>query len=136
MQCQVHKTGILKDPIDCEKNCSKAFTLTKADKVSVESENEQFCPGFDENNCKFVYVYNDLNEQNILIRAQTELECETQVLLYGVIIGVIATIVLVGLGTLLIWKLLTTIHDRREFAAFEKSRAAAKWIDVNRKYII
>lgn len=37
---------------------------------------------------------------------------------------------LIGLATLLIWKLLITIHDRREFAKFEEERARAKWDTV------
>lgn len=44
--------------------------------------------------------------------------------------GVIGAIVLIGLALLLMWKLLTTIHDRREFAKFEKERMMAKWETV------
>lgn len=39
-------------------------------------------------------------------------------------------ILLIGLATLLIWKLLITIHDRKEFAKFEEERARAKWDTV------
>lgn len=46
-------------------------------------------------------------------------------------LGVIAAIVLMGLAILLLWKLLTTIHDRREFAKFEKERMMAKWDTVS-----
>lgn len=52
----------------------------------------------------------------------------------GIILGVIAAIVLIGLALLLLWKMVTTIHDRREFARFEKERMMAKWdtvIDFN-----
>lgn len=48
----------------------------------------------------------------------------------GIVLGVIAAIVLIGLALLLLWKLLTTIHDRREFARFEKERMMAKWETV------
>jgi hypothetical protein len=40
-------------------------------------------------------------------------------------------ILLIGLATLLIWKLLITIHDRKEFAKFEEERARAKWDTVS-----
>ena len=36
-------------------------------------------------------------------------------------------VLLVGLAALIIWKILTTIHDRLEYKQFEKERAAAKW---------
>ena len=32
-----------------------------------------------------------------------------------------------GLALILMWKVFTTIHDRREFARFEKERMLAKW---------
>lgn len=45
--------------------------------------------------------------------------------------GVVAGIVLIGLALLLIWKLLMIIHDRREFARFEKEKMNAKWDTVS-----
>jgi hypothetical protein len=47
---------------------------------------------------------------------------------------VIGGIVLFGLLLLLIWKIVTSIHDRREYAKFEKERAMSKWDRV--RYII
>lgn len=49
----------------------------------------------------------------------------------GIILGVIGAIVLIGMALLLLWKLLTTINDRREFAKFEKERMIAKWDTVS-----
>jgi len=53
--------------------------------------------------------------------------CTKPVNVLAVILGVIGGIILIGLILLLIWKLLVTIHDRREFARFEKERANARW---------
>lgn len=47
-----------------------------------------------------------------------------------VLLSVMGAILLIGLATLLIWKLLITIHDRKEFAKFEEERARAKWDTV------
>uniref|UniRef100_A0A673BXP7 Integrin beta n=1 Tax=Sphaeramia orbicularis TaxID=375764 RepID=A0A673BXP7_9TELE len=47
-----------------------------------------------------------------------------------IVAGVVAGIVLIGLALLLIWKLLMIIHDRREFAKFEKEKMNAKWDTV------
>lgn len=52
-----------------------------------------------------------------------------------VLAAVASAILLLGLAALLIWKLLITIHDRREFAKFEEERAKAKWDTVRRKLI-
>lgn len=58
-----------------------------------------------------------------------------QVYVPGIVLGVIAAIVLIGMAILLLWKLLTTIHDRREFARFEKEKMMAKWDTVSKMYI-
>ena len=50
--------------------------------------------------------------------------------------GVIGAIVLIGLAFLLLWKLFTTIHDRREFARFEKERMMAKWETVSNFHLL
>lgn len=47
-----------------------------------------------------------------------------------VLLSVMGAILLVGLAILLVWKLLITIHDRREFARFEEEKARAKWDTV------
>ena len=43
----------------------------------------------------------------------------------------IGAIVAIGLALILMWKVFTTIHDRREFARFEKERMMAKWDTVS-----
>lgn len=48
-----------------------------------------------------------------------------------VLLSVAGAILFLGLAALLIWKLLITIHDRREFAKFEEERARAKWDTVS-----
>ncbi|KAK9738722.1 Integrin beta cytoplasmic domain [Popillia japonica] len=65
--------------------------------------------------------------KKIRVKVQKYRECPPAVILTGIIFGVIAAIVLMGLAILLLWKLLTTIHDRREFAKFEKERMMARW---------
>ncbi|XP_012497634.1 PREDICTED: integrin beta-1 [Propithecus coquereli] len=54
-------------------------------------------------------------------------ECPTGPDIIPIVAGVVAGIVLIGLALLLIWKLLMIIHDRREFAKFEKEKMNAKW---------
>ena len=49
----------------------------------------------------------------------------------GIVLGVIGAIVAIGLVLILMWKFFTTIHDKREFARFEKERRLAKWDTVS-----
>lgn len=48
-------------------------------------------------------------------------------LFLAIVASVIGSIVLAGLIMLIIWKVVTTIHDRKEFAKFEKERMNPKW---------
>jgi len=58
-------------------------------------------------------------------------ECPTEVNILYIILGVVVGIVVVGLALLLIWKLFTTISDRRELARFESETKEAKWDTVS-----
>ena len=48
----------------------------------------------------------------------------------GIIVGVVAAIVAMGMVFIMLWKVLTTIHDRREYAKFEEERMKARWDTV------
>ncbi|KAH8420291.1 hypothetical protein KR009_008821 [Drosophila setifemur] len=125
VQCQMYHTGVLKDVDDCARNCT-AFTPVGVEKVVIdEHKDEQICTFFDEDDCRFEFKYSEQGE--LIVHAQEEKECPPKIFMLGIVLGVIAAIVLVGLAILLLWKLLTTIHDRREFARFEKERMNAKW---------
>lgn len=133
VQCQQYKTGPLsEEPGLCARNCSKIFTPISVEKVEVnEDKDDHLCTFYDENECRFQFVYNDREEEHVVVRAQQEPDCPPKVFMLGIILGVIAFIVLIGLAILLLWKLLTTIHDRREFARFEKERMMARWDTVS-----
>ncbi|CAH1118909.1 unnamed protein product [Phaedon cochleariae] len=126
VQCQQYKTGPWKKPEDCRANCTK-FVPIPVEEVTANEETEVLCAYYDEDECRFTYVYYFDNENKIQIRAQQERECPDKVYVPGIVLGVIAAIVLIGMAILLLWKLLTTIHDRREFARFEKEKMMAKW---------
>ena len=48
--------------------------------------------------------------------------------------GLIGAIVLAGIVMLVIWKIATSIHDRREFAKFENERQAAMFDAVSDRF--
>jgi protocadherin alpha len=127
----MYKKGPLKDEADCSANCT-LFTPISVESVEYdEDKDEHLCTFYDEDDCRYRFVYNETVEKDrkvtVHVRAQQTPECPPKVFLLGIVLGVIAAIVLIGLAMLLLWKLLTTIHDRREFARFEKERMMAKW---------
>lgn len=127
VQCQMYKTGPL-DEEACAKNCTK-FTPIGVEKVEAKEENEEvLCSLFyDEDDCSFAYLYYFDEQNRVVVKAQQERKCPPKVFLLGIVLGVMAAIVLIGLAILLLWKLFTTIKDKREFAKFEKERQMAKW---------
>lgn len=134
VRCQMYKTGPLKKEIDCSTNCT-AFLTKGVKKIEMdEQKDESICVFYDdENDCKFAYKYSE-DKDVIKVYAQLKQECPPKIFVLEIVLGVIATIVFVGLGTLLLWKLLTTIHDRREFAKFEKERLNAQWNAVSSNF--
>ena len=54
-------------------------------------------------------------------------ECGTAPNATTILLAVVGSILLIGIALLAIWKLLVTIHDRREFAKFQSERSRARY---------
>ncbi|XP_049775853.1 integrin beta-PS-like [Schistocerca cancellata] len=137
----------LKECVECEaytkkdcQNCTIGLTVILQDTVTEDSvqneENTGFCRFPDENDCTFSFVYRKVKGANMYdVIAEKEKRC-SNVNILGVILGVIGSIVFIGLLTLIIWKIVTSIHDEREYSKFEKERAQAKFSrDDNPLYV-
>ncbi|KAL0268505.1 UNVERIFIED_CONTAM: hypothetical protein PYX00_010424 [Menopon gallinae] len=125
VQCLVYRKGPL-TPDECATNCSFIPMTAKVIEANEEKD-ESVCAYYDEDECRFSFVYGYDEQGKVYVRAQEERDCPAEVYILGIVLGVIGAIVLLGLALLLLWKLITTIHDRREFAKFEKERLNAKW---------
>ena len=135
VQCRAFNKGEKKDT--CAQECSH-FNITKVenrDKLPQPGQVDPLshCKEKDVDDCWFYFTYsvNGNNEATVLI-VETP-ECPTGPDIIPIVAGVVAGIVLIGLALLLIWKLLMIIHDRREFAKFEKEKMNAKWDTVSWK---
>ncbi|CAB1340774.1 unnamed protein product [Coregonus sp. 'balchen'] len=124
VQCRAFGTGEKKDT--CKRDCSYFNLIKVKDRDKLPQPGQAFplmhCKERDANDCWFYYTY-----------AVNKTEKEVHVVetlgpdIIPIVAGVVAGIVLIGLTLLLIWKLLMIIHDRREFAKFEKEKMNAKW---------
>uniref|UniRef100_A0A8D3BXG2 Integrin beta n=1 Tax=Scophthalmus maximus TaxID=52904 RepID=A0A8D3BXG2_SCOMX len=103
VQCRAFGTGEKKDT--CERDCSYFNLIKVKDRDKLPQPNDASYP---------VMHY-----------------CPAGPDIIPIVAGVVAGIVLIGLALLLIWKLLMIIHDRREFAKFEKEKMNAKWDTVS-----
>ncbi|XP_013393648.1 integrin beta-PS isoform X1 [Lingula anatina] len=125
VQCTAFNSGEY-SPEYCKANCTNIEMVPDVQKYS--DEKIKFCQFKDDDDCEFYYNYEYVgNKKNIYIKVQQTKACPAQANVLAIVLGVIAGIVAIGLAILLIWKILTTINDRREFAKFEKEREQAKW---------
>uniref|UniRef100_A0A8C1YNU3 Integrin beta n=1 Tax=Cyprinus carpio TaxID=7962 RepID=A0A8C1YNU3_CYPCA len=128
VQCRAFGTGEKKDT--CERDCSYFNLIKVKDRDKLPQPVQAFplmhCKERDANDCWFYYTYAVNNTEKEVHVVET-LECPAGPDIIPIVAGVVTGIVLIGLALLLIWKLLMIIHDRREFAKFEKEKMNAKW---------
>lgn len=143
-ECITGKCSVFRDCVQCKhfsmgKLSSDECLQCNITSMSLDNLDSQvsigarLCTFVDEEGCyfNFTYRYTDIDPETGIpgydIYVQERRECPEPPPVLGIVFGLVAAIVAIGLLTLLIWKLLTTIHDRREYAKFEKERDAAKW---------
>lgn len=73
------------------------------------------------------FTYSELTSGKTNITVLKEPECGTAPDAVMILLAVVGSIVLLGIVLLGIWKLLVTIHDRREFARFQSERTRARY---------
>ncbi|XP_007552145.1 PREDICTED: integrin beta-1-like [Poecilia mexicana] len=129
VECLTFQTGVKKDV--CKDECKNIHLIPVRDQGELPQPNDQsfprvICKERDENDCSFYFsfaVRNNTNEVYVVDKP----ECPSSPDIIPIVAGVVAGIVMIGLALLLIWKLLMIIHDRREFAKFEKEKMNAIW---------
>lgn len=134
VRCRAYQTGPLKSE-ECaadspDSKCDMPIYVTEDFHLGTDA-NEVGCLFVDEDDgCRFQFKYSteEVNGRSIItVIAERTKDCPKPVNILAIVVGVIVGIVLIGLALLLIWRLLTSIHDRREFAKFEKDKLMAKW---------
>uniref|UniRef100_A0A8C6P9G3 Integrin beta n=1 Tax=Nothobranchius furzeri TaxID=105023 RepID=A0A8C6P9G3_NOTFU len=130
VECKAFGTGEKKDT--CQQECSdfNLIEVKSRDKLPQPHETPypvMHCKERDANDCWFYYTYAVKNKTEKVVHVVEKPECPTGPDIVPIVIGVVVGIVLIGLALLFIWKLLMIIHDRREFAKFEKEKMNAKW---------
>lgn len=128
-----YRTGPLVQNGTC--NCN--YQIRAVDVVKEDPENDykldtHYCRTDGDGGCffafKYEYVGKDKNKDNIIkILVQKKPECPVPIDVFGVSMRVAISVILAGLLIIIIWKIATMIHDKREFEKFERERALAKW---------
>ncbi|EZA50855.1 Integrin beta-PS [Ooceraea biroi] len=134
VECTVHKTGPYANNGKCV--CVheiETVDVVEEDPVKDEQTGARICRTPGDAGCTFVFKYQYHREGTggdikiFKIQAEKEKTCPKPINVFGVALGVVVSTVIIGFLILLIWKIVTMIHDRREYVRFEKERALAKW---------
>uniref|UniRef100_A0A8C8DPE5 Integrin beta n=1 Tax=Oryzias sinensis TaxID=183150 RepID=A0A8C8DPE5_9TELE len=125
VECQHFKRGQYTEDGSCNRICKNEIRVV--DELVKRDENAVNCSYKDENDCVVHFQYFEDFSGKSILSVVKEPECPQGPDILVVLSAVAGAILLLGLVGLLIWKLLITIHDRREFAKFEEERAKAKW---------
>ncbi|XP_074658572.1 integrin beta pat-3-like [Tubulanus polymorphus] len=122
VQCIGFGTGPISGK-ECKQNCTNIEMVDKAQ----ASENQKICQYVDDDDCTFYFTYEYDEFGNVQVKAQRTKKCPEAVNVLAIVLGVIGGIVAIGLVLLLIWRLLATLHDRRECAKLQNDGANPKW---------
>ncbi|KAM5157108.1 integrin beta-1 [Mantella aurantiaca] len=128
VQCRAFNKGEKK--AGCDSQCQFNLTIVDSrDKLPQPGQEDALthCKEKDVDDCWFYYTYSVNSNSEVHVHVVKDPECPNGPEIVPIVAGVVAGIVLIGLALLLIWKLLMIIHDRREFAKFEKEKMNAKW---------
>lgn len=125
VECKHFQRGRLLEDESCARICRDEIRLV--DDLVLHDKNAVNCTYKDENDCVQRFQYYEDNSGKSILSVVKEPDCPKGPDILVVLLFVAGAILILGLVALLIWKLLVTIHDRREFAKFEEERAQAKW---------
>ncbi|CAH2304987.1 integrin beta-5 [Pelobates cultripes] len=141
IECRLYQTGRLADNQTCHKLCKDEIVMV--DELDEENLNEGGVPTNEgvhadkpeailciyktENDCVMRFTYSEEASGKSVLTALKEPECATAPNVLMVLLAVVGSILLIGLVLLAVWKLLVTIHDRREFARFQSERTRARY---------
>ncbi|XP_043089691.1 integrin beta-3a isoform X2 [Puntigrus tetrazona] len=126
VECKHYQRGDLKN---CNHVCRDE--IVPVDELVFHEKNSVNCSYKDEDDCiqNFQY-YEDASGKSFLYVVK-EPECPEGADVLVVVLSIVGAVLLLGLAALLVWKLLVTLHDHREFAKFEEEKARAKWEAAN-----
>ncbi|CAG02646.1 unnamed protein product, partial [Tetraodon nigroviridis] len=126
VECKHFKRGKLFEGSTCSRICKDEIVLVD-ELAGSEVTNAVNCSYKDEDDCVQRFQYYEEASGKSILYVVKEPDCPKGPDILVVLLSVAGAILFLGLAALLIWKLLITIHDRREFAKFEEERARAKW---------
>ncbi|MEQ2316817.1 Integrin beta-5 [Ameca splendens] len=108
-------------------SCQPIYCFVPASSEKKEEDGAVLCLYKTDNDCVMKFTYSEHASGRSILTALKEPECSSGPNAFTVLLAVVGTILLVGVVLLATWKLVITIHDRREFARFQSARIRARY---------
>jgi len=117
VHCLVHRKG---QGQQCT-NCTIVPIVLHSLDAQVAA-GSKFCSFTDtESGCDFAFTYEyRASTRDYAVFARKDQQCPEKLDVVQVVLGSVGAVVALGLLTLILWKILTSIHDRKEYQKFEK----------------
>ncbi|XP_045460964.1 integrin beta-PS-like [Harmonia axyridis] len=124
VECKIFGLGI-QDNARCIDECAGHIITSTSQTVEKNGKKEKICRELDQEKCEitFKYMYDD--SQVLHVTVQKHRNCPPNILVW--MIAVAGFVIMIGILTLLIWKIATILHDRREYAKFMREQTASQW---------
>lgn len=126
IECRLFNSGRLADNETCQRLCKDEIITLEVLKTDVPGA--VLCLYKTDNDCFMKFMYSEHASGKSVLTALKEPECggggpDT----HTVLLAVVGSILLIGVVLLAVWKMVITIHDRREFARFQSARTRARY---------
>uniref|UniRef100_A0A665WWD2 Integrin beta n=1 Tax=Echeneis naucrates TaxID=173247 RepID=A0A665WWD2_ECHNA len=125
IECRLFNSGRLADNQTCQRLCKDEIITVET--LKTDDPGAVLCLYKTDDDCVMRFTYSEHASGQSVLTALKEPECGGGPDASMVLLAVVGSILLVGLVLLAAWKLVITIHDRREFARFQSARSRARY---------
>uniref|UniRef100_A0A3Q1JQN0 Integrin beta n=1 Tax=Anabas testudineus TaxID=64144 RepID=A0A3Q1JQN0_ANATE len=125
IECRLFNSGRLADNQTCQRLCKDKIITVES--LNTDESGAVLCLYKTDNDCVMKFTYSEHASGQSILTALKEPECGGQTDALTVLLAVVGCILVVGVLLLVIWKLVITIHDRREFSRFQSARSRARY---------
>ncbi|XP_068184933.1 integrin beta-5 [Antennarius striatus] len=125
IECRLFNSGPLAENKTCQRLCKDKIITVET--LNTDDPGAVLCLYKTDNDCVMKFTYSEHASGQSILAALKEPECVTGPDALTVLLAVVGSILLVGVVLLAAWKLVITIHDRREFARFQSARSRARY---------
>ncbi|KAL0963982.1 hypothetical protein UPYG_G00316050 [Umbra pygmaea] len=125
IECRLFNSGRLADNQTCQRLCKDKIITVET--LIMDDRNAVLCLYKTENECVMKFTYSEHASGMSVLTALKDPECGNGPDAMTVLLAVVGSILFVGIMLLAIWKLVITVHDRREFARFQSARCRARY---------